>query len=118
MYEAEGSPFAFRPAMEAFFHEPHYQLMRQALLAAAMVAAGEFGVDGAVLLHLIPSANTELRALVPDGLCEFGRSVDTVWRYLLPGPRVRYQMVDTLPLLSCVDDLHERYGELTCRPST
>jgi hypothetical protein len=109
MYEGERSPFAERPELSAFFQEPHYQLLRQALLAAAMVDSGEFGIDRAVLLHLVPRANRTLRRTVPNGLSVLGDEIDLVWRRLLPGPRVRYACLDTAPLLGQTPELAERY---------
>lgn len=72
--------------------------MRLALLSAAMINAREFGVDEAVLLNMIASQNAPLLATVPEGLREIGHTVDAVWTKLLPGPQVRYQFADTLPL--------------------
>lgn len=112
-YEARHSPFAVRPDISAFFHEPHYQLLRQALLAAAMVEAGELGIDQAVLLHLVPAGNRTLRWTVPEGLKALGDEIDEVWRRLLPGPSVRYACLDTAALLTATPGLAERYGMLT-----
>ena len=111
-YRASISPFAQKPPIDAYLHEPHYQLLRQALLGAAMVQAGEFGIDRAVLLHLVPSVHYGLKTLVPEGLQPFGGTVAELWSALLPGPVLRYLCVDTLPLLGATPDLRERYGEL------
>lgn len=112
-YEGAASAFAVRPDISAFFHEPHYQLMRQALLAQAMVRAGDFGADEAVLLHLVPAGNRTLRTTVPAGLRELGAEIDEVWRKLLPGPVVRYACMATEPLYMATPELAERYGMLT-----
>ena len=111
-YEGDSSPFAVRPSIEAFFHEPHYQLLRQALLARAMVQAGEFGIDQAVLLHVVPAGNKTLRATMTDGLAEFGGTMDEVWQRLLPGPTVRYVCMASERLLTLTPELAERYGML------
>ena len=115
-FHAASSPFVVRPPLDTFLHDPHWQLMRQALLASAMVDAGEFGADSAVLLHLVPAAHDALHALVPDGLKPYGALIADVWSTLLPGPRVRYVMVDNQPLLG-VDGIAERYGGLAVCPT-
>ena len=112
LYEAQDSPFAERPDIDGFFHEPHYQLLRQALLAHCMVKAGELGVDRAVLLHLVPAMNRTLRTTVPQGLKHLGGEVDEVWHRLLPGPAVTYACLDTMPLIRATPELEERYGSL------
>ena len=111
-FEAKNTPFAIRPDISAFFQEPHYQLMRQALLGAAMVRAGEFGIDQAVLLHLVPVGNHTLRRTVPEGLKDLGDEIDAVWHRLLPGPVVRYICIDTAPLFRATPELANRYGML------
>jgi Restriction Endonuclease associating with ARP len=111
-YEGADSPFAVRPDISAYFHEPHYQLMRQALLGAAMVRAGEFGIDQVVLLHLVPAGNRTLRTTVPEGLRGLGVEIDEVWQKLLPGPVVRYACMDTEPLFGATPELAERYRML------
>lgn len=112
MYHAAPSPFAIRPPIGAFFHEPHYQLLRQALLGASMVEAREFDIDRLVHLHLVPSLNTDILRLVPGGLQTFGSTIDEVWTTLLPGPAVTYRCLDTLPLLGLLPEVAERYGPL------
>ncbi len=111
-YEGPTSPFAERPPIDAFLHEPHYQLLRQALLAAGMVDTGELGVDAAVLLHLVPGRHDALHRLVPPGLAGLGDSLDAVWSRLLPGPRVRYAIADAQALYAATPELAERYGAL------
>lgn len=111
-YEADGSPFVERPALDVYFHEPHYQLFRQALLAGAMVDAREFGIDRTVMLHLVPGRHHALRESVPHGLREFGDTIEEVWTHLLPTSKVRYRMVDNQPLLRSSPEIAERYGEL------
>ena len=111
-YQADGSPFVERPALDVYFHEPHYQLLRQALLAGAMVEAREFGIDRAVMLHLVPGEHHALRESVPPRLREFGSTIEEVWTRLLPTSKVRYRMVDNQPLLRSTPEIAERYGEL------
>jgi hypothetical protein len=109
-YSSGSSPFVEKPDINLFLQEPHYQLMRLALLAGAMVEAAEFSIDRAVLVHFVPSQNEDLLQIVPSGLDTFGDTVDRVWTRLLPGPPVRYQMVDTLPLIDRVPAVRERYA--------
>jgi len=111
-YDGARCPLSVRPPIEAFFHEPHYQLLRQALLAAAMVEAGEHGIDRAILLHVVPAKNGALRAITTPGLTAFGKDMATIWRRLLPGPRVTYRCVDSGPLMTSTPELRERYGML------
>ncbi len=80
-YDAVTTPFIpDRPLIDAYFHEPHYQLLRLSLLAEAMREAGEHGVDRMVLLDIAPAVNRSLMTCVPDALKSFGRTVDEVWR--------------------------------------
>lgn len=116
-YGGTNSPFAERPPIEAFFHEPHYQVFRQALLLSAMVSAGELGIDRAVLLHAVPAGNeTLLRTITPELAC-YGDTIGAVWSHLLPaGSRVVYRHFDTAPMLQRTPELAERYGALA-RPA-
>ena len=109
--------FARAPAVEAFFHDPHDQLLRQALLAIGMLQARELGMDRAVLLHLVPSGNAALRSTVPPGLASLGDSMDSIWEALLPGPDLRYGCVDASALYTVTPELAERYGAPRHQPS-
>lgn len=60
-------------------------------MANGMVKAQEFGIDRAVLLHLVPAGNRTLRTTVPKGLEHLGKEMDEVWHRLLPGPTVTYR---------------------------
>jgi len=112
-YEATTSPFlADKPPIDAYFHEPHYQFLRQTLLAQAMIEAKEHGVDSMVVLALVPAANRGLMTGVPEGLRAYGDSLDAVWTTLVPGPRVRFACQDTKAWLTSTPELSERYGGL------
>jgi hypothetical protein len=78
-----------------------------------MVEAGEHGIDRAVLLDVVPVQNAELQAITTPGLRAFGSDMDTIWRRLLPGPRVTYRCLDSSPLLVSTPELAERRGMLT-----
>jgi len=109
-YDIDRCVFEQRPPLAAYFHEPHYQLLRLALLAQEMVAHREFGIDRAVLLHLVPEGNAALHHGVPDALRYFGGTVEEVWTQLLPGPEVRYVLMDSTRVLESTAGLRERYG--------
>jgi hypothetical protein len=111
-YHGDGSPFFEKPDIGAFFQEPHYQLLRLALLASGMVKDGELGMDRAVLAHLVPAGNEELHRTVPQGLHAYGDDIAKVWGRLLPGPVVRYACIDSMSLFTATPDLGERYGSL------
>jgi hypothetical protein len=115
-YQTAYWPLSVRPPIDAFLQEPHYQLFRQALMAAGMVEAGEHGIDRAILLHVVPARNTALRAITTPRLSVLGNSVEAIWRQLLPGPRVTYHCMDSLPLMLCTPEIAERYGMLAGRP--
>jgi hypothetical protein len=109
--------FAAAPAMfpkgvpiEAFFHEPHYQLLRLHLLAAAMVDAGEFGIERAIVAWVAPRGNAALRTCVPDALKTFGDTVGEVWRALIHHPRVGFVDVSSDDLVAAPAELKHRYG--------
>ena len=76
-----GEPYAASPAfrdrvpLDAWLHDPFYQLMRQRLLADRMVARREFGVSEAKIVLVLPDGNDgyrlsmtspALRAAFPD----------------------------------------------------
>ena len=112
-YEAATTPFiADNPPIDAYFHEPHYQLLRLSLLAEGMREAGEHGVDRMVVLEIAPATNRALMECVPDALRRFGSTVDEVWRTLLPGPRVRFVWQDSAAWVTVTPELRERYGAL------
>lgn len=110
LYDLDRGVFRSRPPLEAYFHEPHYQLLRLALLAQEMVAHSELGIDRAVLLHLVPGGNTALHRGVPEGLRPLGATLEQVWTELLPGPVVRYVWLDPARVLESTPALRKRYG--------
>ena len=110
LYDTEHCVFTERPPLAAYFHEPHYQLLRLGLLAQEMVRVRELGVERAVLLHLFPGGNEALHACVPDGLLSLGERMSDVWHALLPGPTVTYRLSDTTSLVGSLPELHERYA--------
>ena len=111
-YSAAARLFSVQPPLDAFFQEPHYQLLRQALLAWAMVRHGELGVDQALLLHVVPAGNRALRTTLTPALTPLGSTVDAVWERLLPEPQVRYAWMDSALVLDRCPSLAERY--LSC----
>ena len=112
-YEEADIPFiADKPSIDAYFHEPHYQLLRLSLLASSMLRAREHGVDRMIVLNLAPDSNRALMDCVPGALRPFGSTVDTAWRTLVPGPEVRFVRKDTRSWLTVTPDLTERYGGL------
>jgi hypothetical protein len=108
-FNSIGGPFREAPPIDTFFHEPHYQLMRQHLLATAMVEASEFGVDRAVVAFIVPSGNEALRTCIPSGLASLGDTVPKVWGRLLRAGRVAFVDVPSDGLLSASKELRHRY---------
>jgi hypothetical protein len=112
-YEAATSPFTGeKPPIDAFFHEPNYQFLRQTLLAQAMVEAKEHGVDSMVVLALMPAGNRPLMRGVAEGLRTYGETLDVAWSTLVSGPKVRFVWQDTKTWLTATPELTERYGGL------
>lgn len=109
-YEALSSPFRARPSIDAFLHEPHYQMLRLVLLADAMVGAREFDIDRAVVVHAVPVGNDALLGTVPEGLRAYGATVPEVWGSLIGGGRVTWTWLDTTPWVTATEAGHERYG--------
>ena len=86
-------------ALGDHYREPFYQLMRQTLLAEALVAhQGEerLGADCFLHVHVIPHANRDLldKAYLPHGL-----GMEAHWRRLLVD-QSRYAIVDPIELLT------------------
>lgn len=94
---------------EAYFWEPHYQLMRLHLLAFQFVRRLS-AVTAVKVVQVIPSGNSYLRELVPPWLRHLGRTVEEVWsRLVMPGCGVSYALVDSDPLLVATPHLAHRY---------
>lgn len=110
-FEAESSPIDHAAPLDAFFHEPYYQLLRLHLLAASMVKDREFGVDHAVVVFVLPDDNDDLHAHVPAGLQDFGGRLTEVWQRIVRHPAVSFRAVNSNPFLSASGSLAERYGE-------
>jgi hypothetical protein len=108
----EAAPFLHHPPIEVFFHEPHYQLLRLVLLAHAMVAAGEHGIDRAVVVHAVPAGNDTLLRTVPEGLASFGATVPEVWTALVGGGPVGWASVDTARWIAASPEAFSRYGHV------
>jgi hypothetical protein len=107
---APESPLLPTVPFEAYFQEPHYQLMRLHLLASEFLRRLP-AVDNAKVVHIMPTGNSYLRELVPVGLRALGRTVDEVWSKLLrPGCGVDYALVHSDGLLSATPHLARRYA--------
>jgi hypothetical protein len=110
-FEAESSPIDHAASLDAFFHEPYYQLLRLHLLAASIVRDREFGVDSAVVVLALPNDNEDLHARVPAGLQNFGGRLTEVWSRLVRHPTISFRTIDSQQFLSASEPLAERYGE-------
>lgn len=73
-------------AVEDFFWEPYYQLLRQQMLARHMERRGEDGADIVRLLHLSPAANLALKSVTAPKLRAFGAALVPAWSRLLHQP--------------------------------
>ncbi|MET4687719.1 PGN_0703 family putative restriction endonuclease [Sinorhizobium fredii] len=80
-------------ALEDFFWEPFYQLLRQQMLAFQMEKAQENGAEIVRVLHLSPSGNSALKAVTAPKLREHGPDFAAVWRKLLQFPD-RFKSLD------------------------
>jgi len=109
-FDATPAMFQQGVPIEAFFHEPHYQLMRLHLMAAAMVEAGELGIERAIVAWVVPNGNAALRTCVPEALKPFGGTVGEVWRALVHHPRVGFVDVSSDDLVAASAEVKHRYG--------
>ena len=73
-------------ALENFFYEPFYQLLRQQMLAFRMQRAREDGADRVRVLHIAPPANLTLRTVTSPALRRLGDDAFAVFRSLLVRP--------------------------------
>ncbi|MEY9583342.1 PGN_0703 family putative restriction endonuclease [Sinorhizobium fredii] len=80
-------------ALEDFFWEPFYQLLRQQMLAFQMEKARENGADIVRVLHLSPAGNSALKAVTAPKLREYGSDFAAVWQKLLQFPD-RFKSLD------------------------
>jgi hypothetical protein len=74
------------PKIEDFLYEPHYQMLRQQLLATQIIETGIPDVDRALVVHVYAKANRELTAITSPALRQFGRDAYEVWRHVLVDP--------------------------------
>lgn len=79
--------------IEGILYEPFYQLMRQTLLAHEMIKAKDFGAIAYIHLHLIPSANKELKLENPSRGILQGATLQETWTNLLKSPN-KYRAID------------------------
>lgn len=74
-----------KAALDDFFYEPFYQMLRQQMLAWHTVASNS-QIDGARVLHLSPSGNRPLHRVTSPGLRQYGDDAFDVFRSLLVNP--------------------------------
>jgi hypothetical protein len=88
LYYAGNSPIDITlvPRIETMLFEPHYQLLRQQLLATQIIETGIPDVDRAIVVHLYAKANRELTAITSPELRQFGRDAYDAWRHILVDP--------------------------------
>jgi hypothetical protein len=80
------------PPYEGFFVDPHYQFMRQMLLAREIEAAGgdgEMSADVVSVLHVSPDANREFHDNLGSALAlqPLGSTVTKAWSRIAPADR-------------------------------
>ncbi|WP_312010578.1 PGN_0703 family putative restriction endonuclease [Bradyrhizobium japonicum] len=73
-------------ALDAFFWEPFYQLLRQQMLAFQMQKASLDGATKVRVLHISPSGNRALHRVTAPALRGFGEDAFEVFRILLSEP--------------------------------
>lgn len=73
-------------ALEDFYWEPFYQLLRQQMLAHRMEAEREDGTERVRVLHIAPSGNTGLTKVTSPRLRRFGDNAFRVFSSLLAQP--------------------------------
>jgi hypothetical protein len=72
-------------ALDDFFYEPFYQMLRQQMLAWH-TERSDAQIDRARLLHLSPSGNRAVHEVTSPALCRFGTDAFAVFRSLLTDP--------------------------------
>jgi hypothetical protein len=87
-FNAGNSPIdlTVAPRIEDFLYEPHYQMLRQQLLATQIIETGIPDVDRALVVHVYAKANRELTAITSPALRQFGRDAYDAWRHILVEP--------------------------------
>lgn len=73
-------------ALQDFFHEPFYQLLRQQMLAWHVEHDPNSGIDRARVLHISPSGNSALHSVTSPRLERFGDDAFAVFSSLLDDP--------------------------------
>lgn len=91
--------------VKALFIEPYYQLMRQTLLAYEMVKVLEFGATDYMHIHVIPTANKELKSVKTSARLP-GTNLDSAWKAVLKQPQ-KYLTIDPESFLAPA----KQYGE-------
>ncbi len=107
LLEQSDCPFAITN-VEGLFTEPYYQLMRQTLLANEMTKAKEYNATDYMHLHIIPTANKELKDINTAAGKLLGSTLQETWTNLLKSPD-KYRAIDPKdfisPALKCNDAL-------------
>lgn len=73
-------------ALEDFYWEPFYQMLRQQILAMRMEAARELDAQRVRVIHISPSGNRALHKVTAPAMRKFGEDAFTVFRSLLVDP--------------------------------
>ncbi len=104
--------------VDGLFTEPYYQLMRQTLLANEMTKAREYDATDYQHLHIIPTANKELKNVNTAAGKLVGKELHDTWTNLLKSPD-KYKVIDPkdfispakncLDTASAIDYLEQRY---------
>lgn len=94
--------------VEGLFTEPYYQLMRQTLLANEMTKAREYGASEYCHVHVIPTANTDLKNTNTAAKNLQGSTLEETWTNILKSPE-NYKAIDPEEFISpakkCSDTL-------------
>jgi hypothetical protein len=73
-------------ALEEFFWEPFYQLLRQQMVAAQMQEAREDGAERVRVLHISPNGNADLHRVTAPALRHLSQDAFEAFRSLLVRP--------------------------------
>jgi hypothetical protein len=86
------------------FYEPFYQMMRQTLLGAHLVANHEYSADDWMHVDVVPRKNIDLKNKVTSSsLTSLGKTIPDIWRKILKSPD-KYLMIDPQVLMKPVVD--------------